>query len=152
MTRASDIAESKILAAAQMAIDGMKATTGSGPPHDDRWDGTASQVYKTLNASHRRVTSEVQVGNQGVAGILDIEAGQVSRTRQALDPPETEVDARSSANTPAPPLAIGHHGNRRRPDHGGRWLRYLVALSRWRTVVGAVQVDPTPRIFAPRLA
>ena len=100
MSRAADLAESKILAAAQAAIDSMKATTGSGTPysgdefrdssqrlesvvdtlikaepHEDRWDGTASQVYKALNASHRRVASEVQVGDQGVAAILDIEAG-----------------------------------------------------------------------------
>ncbi|OHT78453.1 EspA/EspE family type VII secretion system effector [Mycobacterium syngnathidarum] len=103
-------AESKILWLAQMAIDGMKLTTGSGnptngdefrgsserlgtavetliaaEPHTDRWDGTASQVYNAVNASHRRVTFEVQNADLEVANILDIEAEQVGHTRETLD-------------------------------------------------------------------
>lgn len=103
-------ADSKILWAAQQAIDGMKKTTGSGQPcngdefrvsserlqtvvdtlisaepHEDKWDGTASQVYNAVNASHRRVTSEVQNADLEVAKVLDIEAGQVTRTRETLD-------------------------------------------------------------------
>ncbi|OLO99147.1 hypothetical protein BVU76_27210 [Mycolicibacterium porcinum] len=103
-------AESKILWLAQLAIDGMKLTTGSGDPtngdefrdsserlgtvvatlisaepHTDRWDGTASQVYNAVNASHRRVTFEVQNADLEVAKILDTEAGQVGRTRETLD-------------------------------------------------------------------
>ncbi|MEW2479716.1 EspA/EspE family type VII secretion system effector [Mycobacterium sp. NPDC049093] len=103
-------AESKILWLAQMAIDGMKSTTGSGnptngdefrgsserlatavttliaaEPHTDRWDGTASQVYNAVNASHRRVTFEVQNADIGVADILDDEAKQVGHTRETLD-------------------------------------------------------------------
>ncbi|OBA93095.1 hypothetical protein A5666_02915 [Mycolicibacterium fortuitum] len=103
-------AESKILWLAQLAIDGMKLTTGSGnptngdefrgssdhlgdavatligaEPHTDRWDGTASQVYNAVNASHRRVAFEVQNADFEVANILDDEAEQVSRTRETLD-------------------------------------------------------------------
>ncbi|WP_166907065.1 EspA/EspE family type VII secretion system effector [Mycobacterium sp. DL440] len=103
-------AESKILWLAQLAIDGMKLTTGSGnptngdefrgsserlatvvdtliaaEPHTDRWDGTASQVYNAVNASHRRVTFEVEDADLEVAKVLDIEAEQVGRTRETLD-------------------------------------------------------------------
>lgn len=103
-------AESKILEAAQWAINGLKLSTGSGDPcngdefrgsserlatvvdtlihaepHTDRWDGTASQVYNAVNASHRRVTSEVQGADLEVANILDTEAGQVGRTRTTLE-------------------------------------------------------------------
>ncbi|NOQ57379.1 MULTISPECIES: EspA/EspE family type VII secretion system effector [Mycolicibacterium] len=103
-------AESKILWLAQLAIDGMKLTTGSGnptngdefrgssdhlgdavatligaEPHTDRWDGTASQVYNAVNASHRRVAFEVQNADFEVANILDDEAEQVGRTRETLD-------------------------------------------------------------------
>ena len=103
-------ADSKILWAAQQTIEGMKKTTGSGQPcngdefrgsserlqtvvdtlisaepHEDKWDGTASQVYNAVNASHRRVTSEVQNADLEVAKVLDIEAGQVTRTRETLD-------------------------------------------------------------------
>jgi hypothetical protein len=88
----------------------MKATTGSGDPctgqefrdsskrmakvvetlihaepHKDRWDGTASQVYNATNASHRRLASEVQAADLAIADVIDIEAGQVTRTRQTLD-------------------------------------------------------------------
>lgn len=103
-------AESKILWAAQQAIDGMKKTTGSGQPaggdefrssserlenvkltlidaepHTDRWDGTASQIYTAVNASHRRVASLLQTADKGVADVLETEAGQVTRTRETLD-------------------------------------------------------------------
>lgn len=103
------MSDSKILAAAQLGIDAMKATTGSGTPQDgtplresstrleqavetlidaapkeDRWDGTASGVYKATNASHRRLTSGVQVADSAIAAIIDTQAGQVSRTRQTL--------------------------------------------------------------------
>lgn len=103
-------AESKILEAAQWSINGLKLSTGSGDPcngdefrgsserldtvvdtliaaepHTDRWDGTASQVYNAVNASHRRVTSEVQGADLEVAKILDVEAGQVGRTRTTLE-------------------------------------------------------------------
>jgi hypothetical protein len=104
------LAESKVLSAAQLAIEGMKKTTGSGDPctgdefrgsssrlqdvvdtlisaepHTDRWDGTGSQVYNATNGSHRRLASDVQTADVEIAGIIDTEAGQVSRTRQTLD-------------------------------------------------------------------
>jgi hypothetical protein len=107
---AMKLTESKVLAAAQLLIAGMKATTGSGDPctgqefrdsskrmakvvetlihaepHKDRWDGTASQVYNATNASHRRLASEVQAADLAIADVIDIEAGQVTRTRQTLD-------------------------------------------------------------------
>jgi hypothetical protein len=109
-SKISSVAESKVLAAAQLAIEGLKKTTGSGEPytgdefrgssesleevvntlidaapHTDRWDGTGSQVYTATNASHRRLASDVQVADLAVAGIIDTEAGQVSRTRTTLD-------------------------------------------------------------------
>ncbi|WP_149370323.1 EspA/EspE family type VII secretion system effector [Mycolicibacterium sp. P9-64] len=107
---ATKLTESKVLAAAQLLIEGMKKTTGSGAPctgeefqdsskrladvvetlihaevHEDRWDGTASQVYNATNASHRRLASDVQAADAEIAGHLDTEAGQVTRTRNTLD-------------------------------------------------------------------
>jgi hypothetical protein len=107
---AMKLTESKVLAAAQLLIAGMKTTTGSGDPctgqefrdssghledvvdtlihaepHEDRWDGTASQVYNATNASHRRLASEVQAADLAIADEIDIEAGQVDRTRTTLN-------------------------------------------------------------------
>ncbi|AWT57263.1 EspA/EspE family type VII secretion system effector [Mycolicibacterium smegmatis] len=104
------LADSRILAAAQMAIAAMKATTGNGNPEDgggfrgsaeklanavntlidaephfDRWDGTASQVYNAVNASHRRLTSDTQAADSNIAAVLKIEAEQILRTRGRLD-------------------------------------------------------------------
>jgi len=104
------LADSRILAAAQMAIAAMKATTGNGNPEDgggfrgsaeklanavntlidaephfDRWDGTASQVYNAVNASHRRLTSDTQAADSNIAAVLKIEAEQIIRTRGRLD-------------------------------------------------------------------
>jgi hypothetical protein len=106
---AGKLADSPILAAAQLAIEAQKATTGSGhpedgngyresakrleecvneliraEPHEDRWDGAASAEYAKTNESHRKATSKVQDADQNIASILSIEAGQVSRTRQTL--------------------------------------------------------------------
>lgn len=107
---AAKLADSKILAAAQLAIEGQKALTGSGDPdegngyrdsarrledtvetlidaapHGDRWDGAASEAYAFRNADHRRITSAMSVADQTVADILATEAGQVRRTRECLD-------------------------------------------------------------------
>ncbi|WP_234820670.1 EspA/EspE family type VII secretion system effector [Mycolicibacterium goodii] len=104
------LADSRVLAAAQMTIAGMKATTGNGQPddgggfrgsaqrlatavetlidaepHADRWDGTASQVYNAVNASHRRLTSDTQAADSGIAAVIQTEAEQILRTRQHLD-------------------------------------------------------------------
>jgi hypothetical protein len=103
-------ADSQILAAAQLAIEGEKATTGSGDPEEgngyresatrldeavetlidatpapDRWNGKASATYTDTNNAHRTQTSNVQVADHAIGAILSIEAGQVSRTRQTLD-------------------------------------------------------------------
>lgn len=107
---AAKLADSKILAAAQLAIEGQKALTGSGDPeegngyrdsarrledtvetlidaapHGDRWDGAAAQEYAGTNATHRRITSAMSVADQAVADIIATEAGQVQRTRRCLD-------------------------------------------------------------------
>lgn len=107
---AGKIADSPILAGAQLAIEAQKALTGSGAPEDgngyresakrlneavetlvdaspqnDRWDGAASQEYKGINDSHRVHTSNVQVADEKIGEILSIEAGQVSRARRTLD-------------------------------------------------------------------
>jgi hypothetical protein len=104
------LADSQILAAAQLAIEAEKATTGSGDPEEgngykasakrlaeavetlidakpaeDRWNGKASQTYTDTNKAHRTHTSNVQVADHEIGMILSIEAGQVSRTRQTLD-------------------------------------------------------------------
>lgn len=100
---------SKIIWAAIKTIEGMEKATGTGTPYDgtdfrksskklnsvimtldraqpqaDQWNGTASQVYAATNASHRRVVSAVMDADDKIAGILDTEAGQVTRTRQSL--------------------------------------------------------------------
>ena len=54
-------------------------------PISDRWDGTASQVYKATNGSHKRLASDVQTADAEIAGHIDTEAGQVTRTRKTLD-------------------------------------------------------------------
>lgn len=104
------LADSRILAAAQMTIAAMKATTGNGQPDDgggfrgsaqrlttavetlidaephfDRWDGTASQVYNAVNASHRRLTSDTQAADSNIAAVIQTEAEQILRTRERLD-------------------------------------------------------------------
>lgn len=107
---AAKLADSKILAAAQLAIEGQKALTGSGDPEEgngyrdsarrledtvetlidaapkgDRWDGAAAESYAGTNATHRRITSAMSVADQAVADIIATEAGQVQRTRRCLD-------------------------------------------------------------------
>ncbi|MGH3581441.1 MAG: EspA/EspE family type VII secretion system effector, partial [Mycobacterium sp.] len=104
------LADSRILSAAQLAIEAEKATTGSGDPEDgngyhesavrmqkvvqtlsdadprgDRWSGAASDTYLTTNSRHRAHASAVQGADQEIAGVLSTEAGQVSRARRTLD-------------------------------------------------------------------
>ncbi len=104
------IADSKILAAAQLAIDGQKALTGDGEPEDgrlyresatrldgalnevidanvadDRWDGAAAREYQHRNNEHRKATSATSAADAEIASILETEAGQVARTRNTLD-------------------------------------------------------------------
>lgn len=104
------LADSKILSAAQLAIEAEKATTGSGDPEDgngyhdsavrmqevvqtlsdadprdDRWNGRAAETYTATNSAHRKHASAVQGADQEIANILGAEATQVSRTRRTLD-------------------------------------------------------------------
>jgi hypothetical protein len=104
------LADSPPIEVAQLAIEAMKATTGSGQPEDgeeykksadlltesvdilidakpalDRWDGTASEIYGETNDAHRRLTSDVQVADDAIHRILSTEADQVVRTRKTLD-------------------------------------------------------------------
>ena len=107
---AAKVADSKILAAAQLVIDGERALTGSGDPEtgtgykssaahlddavttlvfstpaEDQWDGAAADVYKKANDEHRRRVSAVQVADSTIAQVLSREADQVIRTRTMLD-------------------------------------------------------------------
>ncbi|WNG87369.1 EspA/EspE family type VII secretion system effector [Mycobacterium sp. ITM-2016-00317] len=107
---AAKLADSKILSAAQLAIEAEKALTGSGDPdagngyresagrlHEtvetlvdatpaqDTWDGAGADAYTTANHEHRRRTSAVQAADAAIARTLAIEADQVLRTRETLD-------------------------------------------------------------------
>lgn len=102
-------AGSPILAAAQVTIQGMKATTGSGEPQageaftksadlyeeagnllidaapkDDRWDGTAAGTYGDTNDIHRRLTLEVAEAERKMHAALSRLAAQVKATRTDL--------------------------------------------------------------------
>lgn len=102
-------AGSPILAAAQVTIQGMKATTGSGEPQageafeksadlyeeagnllidaapkDDRWDGTAAGTYGDTNDVHRRLTLEVAEAEREMHAALSRLAAQVTATRTDL--------------------------------------------------------------------
>lgn len=104
------IADSPILSAAQLTIEGQKALTGSGDPEagngfkesaaklneawdtlynavpeDNQWDGAASIEYTAINEAHVDKLTQVEYADEALAKILSIEAGQVSRTRETLD-------------------------------------------------------------------
>lgn len=104
------IADSPILSAAQLTIEGQKALTGSGDPEqgngfddsaeklqevwdtlydsardDKQWDGSASVAYDQINEAHRDKAAKVRDADEKLAEILSIEAGQVARTRETLD-------------------------------------------------------------------
>ncbi|WP_051226425.1 EspA/EspE family type VII secretion system effector [Mycolicibacterium iranicum] len=104
------IADSKILAAAQLAIDGQKQLTGDGEPEggslykesaarlegalnetidanrsDDRWNGAASDEYQKRNDAHRKLISATAAADAAISKILEVEAGQVAHTRNTLD-------------------------------------------------------------------
>jgi hypothetical protein len=99
-----------VIQAALWAIAGMKLTTGTGAPcngdefrnssthlddvvktlmdadpHPDRWDGTASQVYKVVNDEHMQLAGDAGDADLKVAAVLDNEAEQVTSTRNTLD-------------------------------------------------------------------
>lgn len=104
------LTDSPPIDAALMAIEAMKATTGSGAPedgegfrasahlleeavdllidakpHDDRWSGDASGIYLDRAVTHKNLTSRVQVADGEIQRILSDEADEVSRTRSTLD-------------------------------------------------------------------
>lgn len=104
------LADSPILSAAQLVIEGEKKLTGSGDPHGgdgysasavklqetvetliqaevnpDAWDGTAATTYDEASKAHRRIVSDMSVADAAIGRVLDTEAGQVSRTRETLD-------------------------------------------------------------------
>ncbi len=105
----SEFASSPILAAAQLTIYGMKATTGSGGPEDgeafeksadlyeeagnllidaapveDRWDGTAAKTYGEKNDKHRRLTLDVVTAERAMRSALSRLAAEVTSTRREL--------------------------------------------------------------------
>lgn len=104
------LADSPILSAAQLVIEGEKKLTGSGDPHGgagysasavklqeavetlidaevnpDAWDGTAATTYDETSKAHRRVVSDTAVADAAVGRVLDAEAEQVVSTRNTLD-------------------------------------------------------------------
>ncbi|MCG7578789.1 EspA/EspE family type VII secretion system effector [Mycolicibacterium sp. OfavD-34-C] len=105
----TNLAGSPILAAAQLTIQGMKATTGSGEPEDgkafeksadlyeeagnllidaapvpDRWEGVAAITYGNKNDEHRRLTLEVAEAEKKMRQTLSRLAAQVRSTREDL--------------------------------------------------------------------
>jgi hypothetical protein len=104
-------ASSPILAGAQVVIQGMKLTTGSGEPqtgeafetsaklYDDaanvliqtevqdpaQWDGTAATAYEQKDRTHRHQTFEVAEAETNMRKHLSELGGQVKDTRQTLD-------------------------------------------------------------------
>ncbi|WP_163888245.1 EspA/EspE family type VII secretion system effector [Mycolicibacterium hippocampi] len=105
----ANLAASPILAAAQLTIHGMKATTGSGEPQDgeafkksadlyeeagnllidaapveDRWNGTAATAYDDKNDDHRHLTLEVAAADQEMRQALSRLAAEVKATRTDL--------------------------------------------------------------------
>lgn len=104
-----NLAGSPILASAQVAIQGMKATTGSGEPQEgeafeksadlyeeagnllidasvkvDLWDGTAAEAYESTNDAHRHQTLEVAEADREMKQSLSRLAAQVNATRKDL--------------------------------------------------------------------
>ncbi|CAA0138186.1 ESX-1 secretion-associated protein EspA [Mycolicibacterium vanbaalenii] len=105
----ANLAASPILAAAQLTIQGMKATTGSGEPQDgeafeksadlyeeagnllidaapveDRWNGTAADTYREKNNDHRHLTLEVAEADKEMRQALSRLAAEVRSTRTDL--------------------------------------------------------------------
>ncbi|MEU0498243.1 EspA/EspE family type VII secretion system effector [Mycobacterium sp. NPDC006124] len=104
------LADSPILSAAQLAIEGEKKLTGSGDPHGgsgytasattleeavetliraevktDAWDGAAATTYDERSKAHRKMVSDMSVADAEVGRVLDTEAQQVVRARNTLD-------------------------------------------------------------------
>lgn len=106
----ANLAESPIIMAAQLAIYGMKLTTGSGEPETGeafdtsekkyreagdlliqtevynraQWDGTAADAYKLKAAEHRHQTFEVAEGEKEMRPLLQALGQKVKETRDGL--------------------------------------------------------------------
>jgi hypothetical protein len=106
----ANLAESPIIMAAQIAIYGMKVTTGSGEPEtgeafvtsekkyrdaaglleeteiDDpaQWDGTAATAYQKKASDHRHQTYEVAEGDKEMRPLLLALGQKVKETRDGL--------------------------------------------------------------------
>ncbi|OPX06989.1 EspA/EspE family type VII secretion system effector [Mycobacterium sp. AT1] len=106
----ANLAESPIIMAAQLAIYGMKVTTGSGEPETgeafvtsekkyreagellekteiydpDQWDGTAANAYQAKAADHRHQTFEVAEGEKEMRPLLQALGQKVKETRDGL--------------------------------------------------------------------
>lgn len=104
-------ADSPVLSAAQLIIEGQKKLTGTdgdieagsgygesatnleravqtllGAQVDaDAWDGAASKAYDETNNNHRRHVSNVSAADNEIGKILKKEADQVRETREVLD-------------------------------------------------------------------
>lgn len=117
----TNLAASPILAAAQLAIQSMKATTGSGEPQageqfkkssrlyqeagdllvdakpqKDNWDGTAAEAYGSVNDAHRHLTLEVAEAEREMRSVLGRLAAQVKATRDDL---QSAIDFLSDYDT-----------------------------------------------------
>jgi len=106
----ANLAESPILMAAQLAIHGMKLTTGSGEPETGeafvtsatkyeetavllekteiydpaQWDGSAAKAYQAKAANHRHQTHEVAEGDKEMRPLLLALGQKVKETRDSL--------------------------------------------------------------------
>lgn len=103
-------ADSPVLSAAQLMIEGEKKLTGTGDIEAgaeysdsaikleeavltliradlDRtgWDGLAADAYDEMSQSHRRLVSRVSVADSNISKVLKEEAEQVRQTREVLD-------------------------------------------------------------------
>jgi hypothetical protein len=106
------LADSPIIAAAQLIIESQKKLTGSGSleegseywqsaiylqkaletlvgaelEEDDKtWDGAAASAYNTVTIAHRKHVSAVSAADQEIGRVLKTEADQVRQTREVLD-------------------------------------------------------------------
>ncbi len=105
-------ADSPVLSAAQLIIEGQKKLTGTGDieagggysgsatnletavttligaelkDNDDGWNGAAANAYNAATKAHRVHVSNVSVADRNIGKTLEKEARQVRETRECLD-------------------------------------------------------------------
>ncbi|WP_139335224.1 EspA/EspE family type VII secretion system effector [Mycobacterium sp. GA-1841] len=105
-------ADSPVLSAAQLFIEGQKKLTGTGDieagggfagsatnletavttligaeleDNDDGWNGAAARTYNSTSKAHRQHVSNVSVADKSIGKTLEKEAQQVRETRECLD-------------------------------------------------------------------